>query len=134
MREIKRFEDLLGETIINFRIVKDVDYFRDEKEEIIITLKNKRRFKLHHLQDCCEQVYIEDITGDFSDLIGLPLLIAEEATNEKGQSNNLKMPEHHDESWTWTFYKLSTNRGSVTIRWFGTSNGYYSESVDFVEI
>lgn len=84
----------------------------------------KRTFKMFHHQDCCECVYIEDVNGDFMDLIGSPILVAEEREAENVEAA---------ESGTWTFYTLRTVKGSVDIRWNGESNGYYSESVDFFE-
>lgn len=65
------------------------------------------------------------------DLIGSPILLAEEATNSDADPEGVTPPEYRDESFTWTFYKLATIKGSVTIRWYGSSNGCYSEGVDF---
>ena len=83
------------------------------------------RFVFFHSQDCCESVSIEDICGDLQDLVGEPLLIAEEVSGETPVDFN---EEEHD-SVTWTFYKFATRRGYVDVRWFGESNGYYSEGV-----
>lgn len=83
------------------------------------------KYALYHSQDCCEHVYIESIEGDLLDLVGTPILKAEEATSCGGRGH---------ESATWTFYKITTAKGYVDIRFCGTSNGYYSESVDFIKI
>jgi hypothetical protein len=81
-----------------------------------------------HQQDCCETVRINDIVGDLQDLVGEPLLVAEEV---KGAT---EPDEEHYESYSYTFYKFATRKGYVDVRWLGESNGYYSESVDlFVE-
>lgn len=88
-----------------------------------------RRFLMHHEQDCCESVCVDDITGDLQDLVGSPILLAEDV---EGQTPADFDPSAH-ESFTWTFYKLATRKGYVDIRWFGSSNGYYSEHVDLVE-
>jgi hypothetical protein len=69
-----------------------------------------------------------DVVGDLKDLIGNPILLAEEVV---GGDTPEELDNDPSESYTWTFYKLSTIRGSVTIRWLGESNGYYSESVNF---
>lgn len=85
-----------------------------------------RVFEFYHEQDCCERVHIEDIAGDLDDLVGSPLLVAEEVSNEGAEP-----PDQSDDSYTWTFYRFATVRGTVTVRWLGESNGYYSESVDW---
>lgn len=92
-----------------------------DKDEIIFTPSEGKKIKMHHVQDCCESVTIESISGDIDDLLNTPILLAEERTKE-------------DESdWgteTYTFYTFRTIKGTVDIRWYGSSNGYYSESVD----
>ena len=78
-------------------------------------------FKFYHEQDCCESVSIAEIHGDLEDLVGVPILEAREDTQE-GDGGEYG-------SATWTFYNFRTIKGSVTVRWLGESNGYYSESV-----
>lgn len=95
-------------------------------------------FGMRHEQDCCESVYIESINGDLEDLVGVPMLIAEESCNsnedEFDEDGNVIEPdEYRDESFTWTFYRFATIKGYVDIRWYGCSNGYYSESVDIYD-
>lgn len=90
-------------------------------------------YAMKHDQDCCERVYIEDVCGDVADLIGQPIVRAEEASSVDGFDEK-KGREHHDDSFTWTFYIIGTAKGTVTIRWYGESNGYYSERVDFVRV
>jgi hypothetical protein len=89
-------------------------------------------YVFYHGQDCCESVYIDDVNGDLSDLAGSPITMAEEESSRENPEG-IKPPEYQD-SFTWTFYKFATVKGYVTVRWYGESNGYYSESVDIRKI
>jgi hypothetical protein len=113
------FESLKG------KVLERID--QNEDVELHFITDDGEHYRMYHEQDCCESVYIEDITGNLDDLIGTPITMAEEAQNyDPGP-----LDEECDESYTWTFYKLATVKGYVTIRWYGSSNGYYSEKVDF---
>jgi hypothetical protein len=115
-----QISELLGKTLTKIE--------RDGDEELIFYTADGAKYHMYHEQDCCEHVSIEDIIGDLTDLIDSPITMAEEITQDGTEEDD----DVWDESATWTFYKLATNKGYVTIRWYGTSNGYYSESVDFV--
>lgn len=115
---MKNFEELKG------KILNKIE--NKDNAELIFTLDNGEEYILYHSQDCCESVYIEDIEGDLQNLVGTPILQADESTNSED-----KLDKEIYDSFTWTFYKLATIKGYVTIRWLGESNGYYSESVTF---
>lgn len=117
------FEELKGKTLVRIE--------NNDDSELVFTTSDGEVYKLFHEQICCESVEIEDICGDLDDLIGEPLIVAEESTGGKDSS---PQDDDDDYSFTWTFYKLDTVKGGVTIRWYGESNGYYSEDVDFFRV
>lgn len=109
------FEDLKGRTITS------VEGLHSFSQEVIIETDSGARFVMWHEQDCCETVSVNDVDGNESDLIGATVHTAEETSEDVGADVS--------ESGTWTFYRIGTDKGFVVIRWFGESNGYYSESV-----
>lgn len=118
-----------NEHALNDIVGRTVASFTRSDHELVFETTDGLRYVMSHTQDCCEQVYIEDIVGDLDDLVGVPILMAEERSNYDDPPTD---DVDEDDSYTWTFYEFATVKGSVTIRWFGTSNGYYSEVVDFV--
>ncbi len=117
-------------TMVGFQLEKVIGLEEDSEKIIFIPKHCKFFFSLYHEPKCCESVSVVDICGDVNDLIGSRILRAEESSSE-GDPTVLDNPNSDIESCTWTFYKLDTEKGGVTIRWLGTSNGYYSEKACF---
>jgi hypothetical protein len=116
--DFETINQLAGKTL------KSVDYKDKLDDEIWFYTTENKAVRLWHRQDCCERVSVEDVAGDLNDLVGSPLLRAEVRT-EDGESSYGDL--------MYTFYELATIKGSVTIRWCGSSNGYYSVRVDLAE-
>lgn len=116
------FESLVGKTLVKIDVSID---------EIEMLDSDGYRYRMYHSQDCCESVTIEDICGDINLLLNSPITIAEEIDS---QGVSAKEGTPSDYSYTWTFYKLGTVKETVTIRWYGESNGFYSESVEFIKL
>jgi hypothetical protein len=124
--------DLLGKTMVR---VEQTDV--DGEDALVMETDGGMVYTLAHRRDCCESVTIEDIAGDLSDLVGSPLTMAEESSQD-GKEAGLAFPNEYSDgvgrlgppdSSTWTFYKFATLKGYVDVRFFGESNGYYSEGV-----
>ena len=117
---------LMGKTLIK------VDGLESGDDTVDFHCSDGSVFRMWHRQSCCESVAIEDVCGDVSDLLESPIVRAEEPSSLDGFEE--MAVGRHPPSFTWTFYILGTAKGTVTIRWFGCSNGYYSEAVDFGQV
>ena len=115
-----KFSELIGKTITEIE--------REENFLKFIT-SDGDRYVMKHDQECCETVTLEEVIGDLGDLIDSPIV---EASKESGHLLPVKEDDGYaSDSYTWTFYKIGSQKGFVTLRWYGESNGYYSEGVNF---
>lgn len=127
-----------------FAAIAPIDMVGDEV--LYLFADNGDVYALFHERDCCEVVSLEDIDTSLDWVLNHPILLAEESTtretpegcekpwadkdeDEDSSFENDEYPIEWEGTETWTFYRLSTVKGSVTMRWYGTSNGYYSEAV-----
>lgn len=97
--------------------------FKDGKYDSVRIVTDRGELIFEHDQDCCEQVALEDGWDELSAMVG------ERITSVEAPSTD-DAPVVDAESYSWTFYKIETNKSSATLRFLGCSNGYYAEGVD----
>lgn len=124
-------EELKGKVLINCEVKRNGTGHNGE-DEILLYCLTGEIYRMTYHQDCCATCAIEDIVGDVEDLHGLVIDAREESSDE--DSPGAQKKDDYDESYTWTFYIIQTEKGAVTIRWYGSSNGYYSESASFERV
>ncbi len=118
MGEDKHISEFIGQKITKISGGNKGD------DEIVISFEAMPDIKILHFQDCCEDVQIEDIDANLQDFVGGQLLGIEKSNGE------LPALDEYDDSYTWSFVKIKTTKGWANVRFYGTSNGYYSEDVD----
>jgi hypothetical protein len=118
---VKPLSFFLGETFLSIKNAKP------NSDEVTFVTSSNRTFKMEHEQDCCEYVRLIDVVGDISDLLDSPITLAESITKKVS-------PEEVSEYGEWTFYRLGTLRGIVTLRWLGETNSCYSLEVNVFEV
>lgn len=121
--------ELLGKTLTAVRQVGEDRLYFETSDGLTYQLCHERNSAWDS-----EEVYIESVTGDWQDIIGSPLWLAEAATSTDNPVDHVSRDFSDPASMLWTFYRFRTVKGSVDIRWFGGSHGYYSVGVDFQDI
>lgn len=110
--------------------------YKIEDRALIFEMNDGSKVQIYHAQDCCESVYLEDICGELKDLVGSPILVAEErcfdGRDAEGIALSNKYPQNGEDYYIWTFYEIKTIKGCVTLRWYGSTSSQYSVSVDVV--
>ncbi len=103
----------------------------EDGHTVVFTTTEGEEYVMYHESDCCESVHVDSVVGCLDNLVGYPITnINEDISHDNPPDCNLDDFKYQD-SFTWTTYTISTAKGVVRIRWYGESNGYYSESVDF---
>lgn len=130
--DYEKFSDLIGKTVV------EIQGGEVGSERLTFVCDDGTEYCMQYFDDCCASCSIEDISGDVKDLIGT-IVRAEvpsslDQFNEDAEALKSNGGSYMPESFTWTFYIVGTNKGTVTIRWFGSSNGYYSESPTFYKV
>ncbi len=118
-------DEMLGKVMVEVR---------NDGDELLFVDMEGTLFTFYHENGCCEQVSIDDVEGDLDFLVNSPILLAERVSSTETDELPAKTEDsdgYSDTSHTWTFFKFATIKGTVVVKWYGTSNGYYSEDVDF---
>lgn len=114
-------EDFVGKVVSNIKFERAGKYNQGPIDAIIFNFADGDIFKIYHEQECCESVFLKDITGDLDFLINEKILKIEEISNQEGEMYSTE---------TWTFHRISTFNNTISLCWYGESNGFHSEGVN----
>jgi len=113
------FSNMIGKTL------ESIENGTAGSERIVFNFTDGTACESYHSIDCCESVSVDRVDGDIANIIGQPIVEADENIDSENK------PSEWCESWTWTRQRIRTASGEVTFVWLGESNGYYGETPYF---
>ena len=123
------------------KILERVEHYNDDT--FILTFTDNTKAEFYHDQDCCEDVYItgfvscDRASAGFTPYYGMYLTSITESTIDKSEENNkLDYASYTKSIFTFNWCTRAQTRYNdeckqFEVHWLGTSNGYYSEGVNF---
>ena len=114
--KVNTYTEFSGKTIQEIRGCKK------HSDEVTIKFTDGSCLKFYHRQDCCETVLLEDFDATPEDLVNAKIISIEERISNSNE-NEIKPLNSWDESYTWSFYVIKTSKFTMTMRWYGESNG-----------
>lgn len=110
------------------KVITDIRGLSKDSDIVSIHFTDGSYLSMYHEQDCCESVTLEDFDNDAQSLIGGDIIRIEECISNVNDEEFDPL-YNYDDSYTWTFYTIVTSKGTMKLRWYGTSNGWYSEEI-----
>lgn len=86
------------------------------------------KWRLHHYQQCCEGVGFHSSTGDWPTGPITDALFEERSATPSWLIGKWESSGYG--SHTWTVLSLTDGDNTISLAYFGESNGYYSEDVN----
>lgn len=86
---VNEFASMIGATVVK------VTGHEQGSDSMTFHADDGRRFTFYHSQDCCESVSIEDVCGDVEDLVGSPILLAEEVSSGAREARLDRLSSNH---------------------------------------
>lgn len=120
--KVNTYSEFSGKTIQEIRGCKK------HSDEVTIIFTDGSCLKFYHQQSCCETVLLEDFDITPEWLVNSNIISVEERISRSGEG--VKPLNDWDESYTWSFYVIKTSSSTMVLRWYGESNGWYSETVN----
>lgn len=117
--------DIVGKRVLA------VNGLKKDSEAVDFLLSDGSVFEMAYHPDCYASCYILELDCAPEDFVDQVVLSAEVVSNAE---NPPPPGEYAPDSYTWTFVKFSTSKGHFTVRWYGESNGYYSETPSFTRL
>ena len=113
------------------RVIKSITGLEKDSTEVKIIFKDGGEIIQNHKQEWSEEVYVEQVDGNVFMHEGAIVYELLEKVCSKDEIPEEELLSSSD-SLTATFYTLKTSKGYLDWRWYGESNGYYSENVECI--